>query len=98
MKTEHTGSQYNIKWMVGASKVKVVCGNGRIVASCENDKTSYEEQQSNAKLIAAAPELLDLLNKVANCPGYDSASDCTLVPNELIEEIRTLITKATNAH
>lgn len=57
----------------------------------------YEFGQANARLIAAAPELLDLLDRVVK--AFDSYDNCDEIEftSDLRNEARAAIAKATNA-
>jgi hypothetical protein len=73
------------KWE--ATKDNNVFSDGKIIfahqSSCNND-----ERQSNAKLIASAPEMFEMLNKILD---YNILNDLTI--NEEINELLTKITE-----
>lgn len=48
-----------------------VCTNNSIICECPNYNSSIQNWESNAKLIAAAPELLEALIPFASFPDED---------------------------
>lgn len=53
-------------------------------------RMSKEEGQANARLIASAPELLEIGNKISDCYGNQGGH----VYSEIIQELRRAIAKA----
>jgi hypothetical protein len=60
-------------WLCEAVGISVACGQKKIVATfeieLEIEGASVFDMQANARLIAAAPELLAALEKIAEYPG-----------------------------
>lgn len=96
MTTQHTPGP----WRMTAAKV--MAGNGRAICLIENRKLheGFQESSANARLIAAAPDLLAALQAVWKFfePVYVSAmADDTerTAQDELIDTVRAAIAKAT---
>jgi len=69
---------------------------GRVIANVRYAQgAEQEENLANARLIAAAPELLEALRKVANCSRYTDPSDTEYALDQLREIAREAIAKAT---
>jgi len=70
MKTEHTPGPW---WIVPRDAPKatlMVESHHGLIAVMESSKTrpvTYKKAEANARLIAAAPELLEALANIANC-------------------------------
>jgi len=93
METKHTKG----KWVLshGANTFPTI-GSAELhqpiatIHKIENAKTFCEEAEANAKLIAAAPELLEALIKL-----YNSIDSCIDLTPELLIECNNAIKKAT---
>lgn len=73
----HTRGPWAIDGAVSAMNLDVIYGSGRIaMMECENDEISDEELLANARLIAAAPELLAALETLAVQADEDTPSHC----------------------
>ena len=57
-----------------------------------NEEPTKSEKQANANLIASAPEMLSLLKRFLEAPGYKEGRDNTKWM--LLEEMKAITTKA----
>ena len=74
----------------GGKKSVVVFGDGPDDSECGVLGKTPEQQQANAKLIAAAPDMLAVLQRIV------AVYDVGYTPGQgLIEELRQVITQAT---
>lgn len=73
------------KWEV--TKDNNVFADGKIIFAHQSDSNN-NERQANAKLIASAPEMFEMLNKILD---YNISNDLTI--NEEINELLTKITE-----
>lgn len=82
-------------WNVGLSEVRVDCDDGTCFVIWPNTKLSSEEialaTRANARLIAAAPELLSVLEELQESASYWSEYD---VPLGIVDRINAAIAKA----
>lgn len=89
MNTEHTKGP----WIYGADSDEVITKNAALICDIapSRESVSDEEADANARLIAAAPELLAALQKL-----LENAGDCLEVeaPSSLCDA-RAAIAKAT---
>ena len=69
MKTKHTKAPWLITTIQGEDCLMVGGGDGSEVVADIRTDWPEEEVESNARLIAAAPELLEALEGLANCAG-----------------------------
>lgn len=81
------------KWSVRDTEKTVVVNENRLVIT-ETDypNTSVSESEANAKLIAAAPEMFEMLNKLLIEFEYDNATEYQC---ELFYNTKQLLTKIT---
>lgn len=93
--TQHTPGPWN------CAQATAVYANGRWIADTSQPGAFTEEQAANARLIAAAPELLTALVKVIGHAGdiyVDSDGYAHIdLANDLIIAARDAIAKATQA-
>lgn len=90
-----TDNDFNLKpqptpgpWHVGAG-LMVCASDGSAVARCASTRGKFEYEKPNAYLIAAAPELLEILQAVYDWQhGHGSGIGCTEA------DMRALIAKA----
>ena len=103
MTTKHTPAPWNTTWSDDEPHRYVLGRGDMLIADCYADTAEDfglpdpEEYQANAKLIAAAPELLDALQKIQTwwltTPGFAEGEDD--MPAEVFDAMRHAITKAT---
>jgi hypothetical protein len=67
-----------------------VCSTGGYSNNQECPIKIEEENQANAHLIAAAPDMLEALEEVLNIKDYDTAEKC----EEVREKARAIVAKA----
>jgi hypothetical protein len=84
MKTKHTPGPWTAK-----ANLDVVDSNGERVARLASTRGKYEYEEINARLIAAAPELLDALQELVNGP------ECGGDHGAMYRNARAAIAKAT---
>lgn len=73
--SKHTEGLWNV-WQM--NRLTVVANHGKgamLIAECESTFISDEEQVANAKLIAAAPALLEALERITNEAVMDGLED-----------------------
>lgn len=81
------------EWKIVESKYQTAIVSDNIMVA--SVPILHEDKEANAKLIAAAPELLECLNKLTNCiQGTKNGSLILIVPIELSEKIGETIEKA----
>ena len=79
-----------------ADYLDIVYSSGRIaMLESEDDQQSHEETKANAKLIAAAPDLLEALK---GCLAMMEAETLDEVHSDLAEVVRDAIAKANGAN
>jgi len=76
----------------------VMCGRGLSIADCRHGESDYgrmprEEQEANARLIAAAPEMLEALNYVLEMTGKPGP-DSPYFEHEITRKAKEAIKKA----
>lgn len=87
--------KFNGKSQKGNSHFNVIgtnLGGMYKVARCPfNDEYDQKESEANAKLIAAAPEMAELLDKFAtlneNYPAFKSISGLILIAREILTQL-----------
>ena len=93
MSTQHTRGPWFVK--TGNSTENRVCdATGFIVATVNQYAASFDDKadDANARLIAAAPDLLAVLQELEESSSYWSDYD---VPVGIVDRIKAAITKAT---
>ena len=98
---KHTPAQQNVgkhtpgEWIVGAMGNEVFTGDGKAtICQCvEHDKRTHLRSQANARLIAAAPDLLEACKEMINliC-DYNQGEDYEV--NGWIKEWGNIVKKA----
>lgn len=83
MTAKHTPAPWDARWMMH---------NGECSQYLVTHKNLYEECDANAKLIAAAPDLLDALIACNDAMEYMSEYD---IPIYLPQQVKDAISKAT---
>ena len=82
------------KWVIDKKRdtvcIDILC-NDEVVATCWDDYDCVDQLRANAKLIAAAPELLDALRTLVNGCLSDSESDKVVS----LRKAKQIIKKAT---
>jgi hypothetical protein len=104
-KAKHTPGPWFVPTHPGNPQTGVWAKGGDVfIATCSSASTSLEGNRANAKLIAAAPELLealsDALEFVADQEDVRDGHDGQPVPNKamsLASDIRAAIAKATGS-
>ena len=86
MKTEHTPGP----WRIGALVHEVHAADGSLVAELASRGEKYRETRHNARLIAAAPDLLEALRWIASCECEDDGDN-----DYIYSKAREAIAKAT---
>lgn len=63
----------------GFTRVRVACEEGKagLVATCSGCRKSTDEDEANARLIAAAPELADALEAILASDGFRGVFDAS---------------------
>lgn len=90
MSAQHTPAP----WTVSGKQVKSIDhGKRYTVATANNPKFTDEANASNARLIAAAPDLLAALQMVNRIWSHDQIAN--LAPDSPVAIVRTAIAKAT---
>ncbi len=96
MKTKHTQGEWTAEQYDIGRKQILIESEGKIISEVETELRNIEEAEANAKLIAAAPEMLLMLNRLL--------SNMKILSNEKpnhkglkhdIKDIRKTIKKAT---
>lgn len=87
MKTQHTPGPWRIH---GVTKTTILNEEGKEIYDGANYQNNFEEAKANAKLIAAAPELLEALKNLVEYLGEDWQHDQFLI------NAQEAINKATN--
>jgi hypothetical protein len=88
----HTKGPWSLDGDLSAMNLDVVYGSGRIaMMECENDELSDDEVTANARLIAAAPDLLATLERI--CAAESRMSGNNPIAG-LCDEARAAIAKA----
>lgn len=85
------------KWLAVGARVECTDDNLPDICSCNPDDfgqhgRSYAEQQANARLCAAAPHLLSVLQELEESADYWSEYD---VPLGIVDRINAAISAAT---
>lgn len=87
------------EWKINPRASRNVQCNGTTIANCSAGQSGDDEhiEIANAKLIACAPEMLEMLNKVdlLQSENYGNGMNTHLALIGLAREIRELIKKAT---
>ena len=92
MSAKHTPAP----WTVSGKQVKSIDhGKRYTVATANNPKFTDEANASNARLIAAAPDLLAALQMVNRIWSHDQTAN--LAPDSPVAIVRAAIAKATGA-
>lgn len=76
--TKHTPAPWNVNGGMRQGIKTVYAASGSVAEMTDSKAHSNEEQEANARLIAAAPELLEALNKLvrrAEINGWASPPD-----------------------
>lgn len=85
----HTQGPWALDGDINAMNLDVVSGEGRIaMIDCENDDLTDAEVMANARLMAAAPDLLAALQD-----AVEALTEARYYPSEL-ERLRAKIRKA----
>lgn len=86
------------EWIVDKNRdtvcIDILC-NDEVVATCWDDYDCVDQLRANAKLIAAAPDLLEALNDLVLASDLSSNSPVVVNWNELINNAKKSIKKAT---
>ena len=81
-------------WTVSGKQIKAIDhGKRYTVATANNPKFTPEGNAANARLIAAAPDLLAALQMVNRVWSHDQTAN--LAPDSPVAVVRAAITKAT---
>ncbi len=98
--TEHTPGPWEWYWRVNDDNLEADCGvlsdvkSGRARSICRCPRFEAEDQwRANARLIAAAPDLLAALKKIEEHWG-GTPEDLMLPPLSLMFDVRQAIAKA----
>ncbi|HUC95327.1 MAG TPA: hypothetical protein VMR76_00015 [Candidatus Saccharimonadia bacterium] len=94
MKTNEVGDYTQEKWHIEVHGKKTYIDNDIYFVAKVFGKTKNEIVQKNAKLIAAAPEMLEALNECLN-DWHSKDSNFTKKEPKYLEKIRASIKKAT---
>ena len=95
METKFTKGKWSVSGDIDeCAFLDVDCGH-KSIATCWRYNKGEEEILANAKLIASAPQLLDLLNDLVVASELSSSSPSVACWNELIEKAKEVIGKAT---
>ena len=85
------------EWVIDKKRdtvcIDILC-NDEVVATCWDDNNNVEELRANAKLIAAAQDLLEALNDLVLASDLSSNSPVVGNWNELINNAKNAIKKA----
>lgn len=82
-------------WLLDGTYVYQDDATGRTIADCAHNKNrDRAEQVANAKLIAAAPELLDALRDALKALAVANIAGQSLYAAPVTEKIRAVIAKA----
>lgn len=90
MKNQHTPGPWKVTANDGWHSSPIVIVNCEESIAQASPIGSVEEQSANAKLIAAAPELLEALQAIMELPAHEPARIVLLIP-----QIKAAIEKAT---
>ena len=90
---KHTQGNWELKQHSQFANYKDIVVDGKCILSIANQRATDEEAEANAKLIAAAPELLEALQLLLKA-SYRSAESIIETPVEVMA--RKAIEKATN--
>jgi hypothetical protein len=91
--------KWTIDGCISMQNLDIVRGGNRIaMIDCENEALSDSDILANARLIAAAPDLLAALGAVTAClRGFHSADDFGPLDDEAVDAALEAITKAKGA-
>ncbi len=87
MNAKHTPGPWEDHFCGPFRQTVVDCPNELGLIAVPSERATIEEQDANARLIAAAPEMLEMLRRVSEFLGMTC-------PESLKEEINDLIVKA----
>lgn len=95
MGTKHTPGP----WHTGGYSSRIIyAGDGFAVADATVFHGRHEgEHEANARLIAAAPELLDVLQEVTRCLAWHEEQHGVGMDRKAVESARAAIAKATGS-
>ena len=101
-KTRHTSGPWQVVTGEDWDGATVQTQGGRIVACCDGcdipgatKEPTTEEAKANARLIAAAPEMLDALKTLHACHrAFSGSDDWTTLDDEARAEVEAIIAKA----
>ncbi len=81
-------------WHIGSRYPGGACSIAAIANHDDTDSSGHPRQEANARLIAAAPELLDVVKKLVECnPLYNVVTWAEW--DEMIRDAKAAIAKAT---
>jgi hypothetical protein len=93
MKTQHTPGKWSIDQVtLYRGEEMIIDESGKFIAGIHH-RISGEEEKANAKLIAAAPEMLKILKMFLLAPGHAKARENTSWM--FLDEIKEVIKEAT---
>lgn len=103
MKTQHTKGEWKVLNFNGTFNTTVMVGDNECICETYYNNDNYsieaEEAEANAKLIAAAPELLTIANLCLNWFEWNNGEiDIKAVPasaEHILPVLREVINKAT---
>jgi hypothetical protein len=95
MKTKHTKGAWEQKSIFHASTRELIASGKRIALILQYDDNGgmvadYEECEANAKLIAAAPEMIEILDLVVGSMSLERIERF-----DLLDKVKAIIKKAT---
>jgi len=89
--SEYTPGPWTPGLCGAALNVQIKSDDGNTVAAIFSTNKNYRNQNANALLIAAAPDMLEVLQELDECASYWSQYD---VPVGIHDRIKSAITKA----
>jgi hypothetical protein len=97
MKTLHTPAPWQVDYS-GNCHIGITDKNERTIAFCNLQNEDGDEDEANAKLIAAAPDLLEALQDIADGGCFDQGPNCLGFVNmereQMMSFARSVIAKA----